>query len=245
LKTSPPAGPRFSTSSIRSTSGRTSGRARGMPLRAADPRHAGGGRRALEGHELPRAHRHARRCANHFEPDRPDVSEIPAGDLFAPGVVIDVTMQAERDPDYGLTVADVEAWEARHGRIPDRAIVLLRTGWGRFWSNPVRFRNADARGTLHFPAYEEESARLLVEERNVRPLGIDNLSIDRRISKNFAVHHVVNKASRYAIGRQPGETPATGVPPGWHPSRSPTARAERRECSPSSRRGRGPTRSEF
>ncbi len=136
---------------------------------------------------------------NHFEPDRPDVSEIPAEQLFAPGVVIDVTMRAEVDADYGLSVADVKAWEAKHGRIPDHAVVLLRTGWGRFWSNPVRFRNADARGTLHFPSYVEESARFLVEQRKAKGLGVDNLSIDRGISKDFAVHHVVNGARRYGI----------------------------------------------
>lgn len=136
---------------------------------------------------------------NHFEPDRPDVSRIPPEQFFAPGVVIDVTMQAEQNPDYGLTAADVLAWEKEHGRIPEHAVVLLKTGWGRFWANPVRFRNADARGTLHFPSYLEESARLLVEKRNVRGIGIDNLSIDRGISKDFAVHHVVNKARRYGL----------------------------------------------
>jgi kynurenine formamidase len=136
---------------------------------------------------------------NHFEPDRPAVADIKPIDLIGPGIVIDVTPQAEADPDYGLTVADIEEWEQTHGRIPDRAIVLLRTGWGRFWSQPQRFQGRDARGNLHFPSYTGEAARFLLHERNVRGLGVDTLSIDRGLSKDFEVHHLTNAATRYGL----------------------------------------------
>lgn len=136
---------------------------------------------------------------NHFEPDQIDVAAIPPEQLFAEGVVIDVSLQAERDADYGLTVADVVAWEQQHGRIPDGAIVLLRTGWGRFWSEPARYTGRDVRGQLHFPAYTPEAARLLVDERKVKGLGVDTLSIDVGVSKTFKVHHVVNRAGRYGL----------------------------------------------
>jgi hypothetical protein len=47
------------------------------------------------------------------------------------------------DPDTMLSVADLEAWESRHGRIPDEAIVIMRQGdqiwrivaiWGDFFT---------------------------------------------------------------------------------------------------------------
>ena len=136
---------------------------------------------------------------NHFEADRPSVAELKPEQFFAPGVVIDISVPSEQNADYGLTVADIEAWETRHGRIPEGAVVLLRTGWGRFWSQPARFQNRDARGTLHFPSYVEESARFLVEKRAVRGLGVDNLSIDRGISRKFHVHHIVNAAGLYGL----------------------------------------------
>jgi kynurenine formamidase len=136
---------------------------------------------------------------NHFEADRPAVDQIRPEDLFAPGVVIDIALQAEQDADYALSLADVQRWENEHGRIPDKAVVLVHTGWGRFWTNYDRYKNQDVHGTLHFPGVSREAAEFLVQERNIRGMGIDTLSIDPGTSKDFAVHHVLNKASRYAL----------------------------------------------
>jgi kynurenine formamidase len=136
---------------------------------------------------------------NHFEPDRPAVDQIPPEDLFAPGVVIDIALQAEQDADYAVSLADVARWESEHGRIPDKAVVLVHTGWGRFWTNYDRYKNQDVHGTLHFPGVSKEAAEFLVTERDIRGMGIDTLSIDPGTSKGFAVHHVLNKARRYAL----------------------------------------------
>src|SRR6195952_3130152 len=57
------------------------------------------------------------------------VDTIPASAFIAPACVIDISRQAAGNPDYELTVADIEAWESRHGRIPARNWVLLRTDW--------------------------------------------------------------------------------------------------------------------
>lgn len=131
---------------------------------------------------------------NHFEKNQPAVHELRPDDLIGPGVVIDVVVRSEQNSDYALTRADIAAWEREHGRIPDRAIVLLRTGWGRHWENAVRYQNRDAQGRLHFPGYSAEAARFLIEERRARGLGIDTLSIDPGTSRDFAVHHIVNAA---------------------------------------------------
>ena len=136
---------------------------------------------------------------NHFEEHQPDVSQLKPGDLIAEGVVIDVSLQAEVDADYGLSVADITEFEQQHGRIPEGAIVLLNTGWGRFWSEPARFTGRDIRGVLHFPSYTGEAARFLIEQRKAKGLGVDTLSIDRGVSKTFEVHHIVNAAGRYGL----------------------------------------------
>lgn len=101
--------------------------------------------------------------------------------------------------DAVLRVEDVTAWEREHGRIPAGAVVLLHTGWGRFWMNFDRYKNQDARGRLHFPGYSPAAARFLVEERKVRGLSIDTLSIDPGTSRDFAVHHIVNGAGKYGL----------------------------------------------
>jgi len=136
---------------------------------------------------------------NHFEANRPSVEKIPAGDLFAPGVVIDVSGQAEQSADYLLSRNDLDDWEREHGEVPQKAVVLVRTGWGRFWTNYDRYKNQDVRGTMHFPGVSAEAARFLVDERDVRGMGIDTLSIDPGTSRKFDVHHVLNGASRYIL----------------------------------------------
>src|SRR5260370_95694 len=72
---------------------------------------------------------------NHFEKNQPAVDQIEPARLFAPGVVIDIAPQSSGDADYRLTRADVADWEKSHGRIPEGAVVLLHTGWGRHWNN--------------------------------------------------------------------------------------------------------------
>ncbi len=136
---------------------------------------------------------------NHFEKNQPAVDQINPGNLFARGVRIDISTQADADADYRLTRADVDDWEKKHGRIPENAVVLLDTGWARHWNNYPRYKNQDPMGKLHFPGYSAEAAKFLVSDRQVKGLGIDTLSIDHGPSKDFAVHHIVNGAGRYGL----------------------------------------------
>lgn len=135
---------------------------------------------------------------NHFEEGQRPVDRIKLEELVGPLVVIDITAAARRDRDTMLTRQQVADWEQEHGRIPDGAIVLLRTGWGRYWGTP-EFAGLDKQKKLHFPAYSVEAARFLVEERQVKGIGIDNLSVDRGLSTKFEVHHAVNGAGRYHL----------------------------------------------
>lgn len=136
---------------------------------------------------------------NHFEANQPAVHELKPESLFAPGVVIDIAPQAGADADYQLSVRDITEWETTHGRIPDGAVVLLHSGWGRFWTNYPRYKNQDVMGKLHFPGYSPDAARLLVKERGAKGIGIDTLSMDHGPSKDFQVHHIVNGAGRYGL----------------------------------------------
>jgi kynurenine formamidase len=134
----------------------------------------------------------------HFAEGRWTTDAIPVERLVGPAVVIDVSAEASEDPDYRLTVADVQAWEERHGKIMPGTIVLLRTGWGRFWPDAKLYLGDDTEGdasNLHFPAYGEESARLLVEDRRVGVIGVDTASIDYGPSTDFVVHRIANAAN--------------------------------------------------
>jgi kynurenine formamidase len=127
----------------------------------------------------------------HFDSAGVSVDRVPLARLVGSAVVIDVTTRAAADPDYQLTVADVEAFEAAHGRIAPGTIVLLRTGWSAHWGNRKAYFGDDTPGDaskLHFPGYGEDAARLLIEERQVATLGVDSPSVDYGPSTDFVVH---------------------------------------------------------
>jgi kynurenine formamidase len=52
---------------------------------------------------------------------------------------------------------------------------------------------------MHFPGFSTETAEYLIVERQAKGIGIDTLSIDYGLSRDFAVHHVVNKHGRYGL----------------------------------------------
>ena len=134
----------------------------------------------------------------HFAHGRQYVDQVPLERLIAPAVVIDVSAQAARNRDYRLSRNDVLAFESRHGRIEPGTIVLLRTGWSRFWPDRKKYLGDDRPGDasrLHFPSFGESATRLLVTERRIAALGADVASIDIGASKDFIVHRIANGAN--------------------------------------------------
>lgn len=134
----------------------------------------------------------------HFPPGKTTVDQIPVKQLFGPAVVLDVRAEGAQDADYRLPAARVEEWEKRHGRIPEDAIVLLRTGWSACWPDAEKYRNQDAQGRMHFPGFSVEAAKLLIE-RKVSGLGCDSMSVDYGASEDFAVHRLVLGSGLYHL----------------------------------------------
>jgi kynurenine formamidase len=127
------------------------------------------------------------------------VDQIPPERLIAPLVVLDVTEQVRRNPDYEVSVEDIAHWEQIHGEIPGGAVVLARTGWGSRWSSNKDYRNSDKNGIMHFPGYSHQTAQFLVEGRAVLALGIDTLSVDPGSSKTLSVHEYTLAHSVYHL----------------------------------------------
>jgi kynurenine formamidase len=129
----------------------------------------------------------------------PSVDRVPTSELFGPAVVIDVRQQAAGDDDYAVTVDDVLNWEAAHGRIPPGSIVIMRSGWAARWTEGDAYYNRDADGTLHFPGFGPDAARLLAEERDIAGIGVDTGSVDPGNAKGFPTHGIVNGSGRFHL----------------------------------------------
>jgi kynurenine formamidase len=137
----------------------------------------------------------------HFAQGKLTLEQIPVEKLAGPAFVVDITGPSTSNRDYQATPADVMAFEKQHGRIPAGAIVLFRTGWGKFWPDKKRYLGSDAAGdtaNLHFPGIRPDAAALLAT-RGIAGIGIDTASTDHGPSKRFDTHQVLSEANIYGL----------------------------------------------
>ena len=132
----------------------------------------------------------------HFAQGRNTVDQIPLEQLIGSGIVVDVSKQCENNSDYQVTTKDFLAWERMHGRIASGSILLLRTGFGRFYPDPKKYlgtaeRGAGAVAKLHFPGLHPEAARWLTANRSIKAIGLDTASIDYGQSTLFESHRIL------------------------------------------------------
>lgn len=132
----------------------------------------------------------------HFAKGRRSVDQIPLEQLMGSGILIDVTQQAAGNPDYLVSVADIQNWEKRYGRIPANSILFLRTGFGKYYPDRKKYLGTDERGAsavpkLHFPGLDPRAARWLTENRSIKAIGLDTASIDYGQSSLFESHRIL------------------------------------------------------
>lgn len=88
----------------------------------------------------------------HFAEGKPTVDQIPPESLICEAIVLNITEQTLNNRDYAVTVNDLITWETKHGRIPDRSILFLLTGLGKYWGDYEKYMGAkEEDDTLHFP----------------------------------------------------------------------------------------------
>ena len=127
------------------------------------------------------------------------VDAFAAKDLVRPAVVVDVREESGRDADYCLSSSRLLAWEAEHGPVAPGSLVLLCTGWSARWNDPVSYLGQDETGTLHFPGFGLDAARLLIDERAAAGLGIDTAGIDCGIDLDYSVSKLTLAAPRIVL----------------------------------------------
>jgi len=147
----------------------------------------------------------------HFS-DGDTADQIPVENLVGHLCIADIRAKAEGNPDAQVTPDDLLAWEAEYGELPPGAIVAMLSGWDAFVADE-KFRNADDDGVMHFPGFHVEATQFLAEERDVKGLMVDTLSLDYGMSADFAVHYQWLPTNRWGMENVAnlGDLPASGA----------------------------------
>jgi kynurenine formamidase len=122
----------------------------------------------------------------HWAPEYPAIDELPPTYALRPLVVISIVDQVARQSDYALQVADVLAWEARHGTIPAGSVVMVRSDWSTRWPDPALATDP------RFPGVSLAALKLLHLERHILFHGHEPLDTDTTATlegEAWLMHH--------------------------------------------------------
>jgi kynurenine formamidase len=145
-----------------------------------------------------------------------DVASVPASRLVGPAVVVDKHAEVERNPGYLLTVEDLQAHEREHGRIPDGAWLLFRSGWESRAHDAEAFLNVGPDGPVT-PGPDGAAVRWLAQERAITGFGVETVGTDAGSAAGFdppfPAHHHLLGAGIYGLTQLAnlGELPLTGA----------------------------------
>jgi kynurenine formamidase len=128
------------------------------------------------------------------------VDKVPVQDFIASAVVIDCSQEAAANPDFLLDVAHIEAWEARHGKIPPRHWILFRTDWSKRDVEAYTNRREDG---AHTPGPSSEAVRFLIEQRDALGFGVETIGTDagqaHLLDPPYPAHTLFHGAGRYGL----------------------------------------------
>src|SRR6185369_9265483 len=82
----------------------------------------------------------------HFAKGHLSVDQLPLDQLMGAAVVVDVTSKCVNNADYLISVADLQEWERKNGKLDAGVIVLLRTGFGKYYPDRKKYLGTDERG---------------------------------------------------------------------------------------------------
>lgn len=135
--------------------------------------------------------------------DQPDntVDSIPIDNFIAHACVIDTSAESHANPDFLLTIDFVKAWEAEHGRIPERSWVLMRTDWSKR-TTPKDYLNMSEDGA-HSPGPDVAVVPWLIRERNVHGFGTESVGTDagqaQHLNPPYPCHYFMHGNNRYGL----------------------------------------------
>src|SRR6266403_1384854 len=127
---------------------------------------------------------------------------IPPERFIGPACVLDCSREATEDADFLLTVKWIKGGEKKHGHIPPRAWVLMRTDGSKRSSDSVAYQNYDETGQ-HTPGPDTDAVRFLVEERDILGFGTESIGTDAgqayHLRPPYPCHYYMHGAGRYGL----------------------------------------------
>lgn len=129
------------------------------------------------------------------------VDAVAPRDFIHPAVVIDISAEAAENADFVVTRAFLEDWEARHGAIPKRHWILLRSDWSRRVGT-LAYLNLQDDGA-HSPGPDADAMRFLVHARDCVGLGVETVGTDAGQASHFAeplpAHSILHGNGRFGL----------------------------------------------
>lgn len=136
------------------------------------------------------------------------------GPIVRRGVLLDIAANEGVEaltPEFSVTSSDIQQ-TARNQGVDIRAgdVVLLRTGWGRFWNDPERFVTGGRHGQPCGPGPETGGAMWL-SSRRIFAAGSDTVAFERLPAATMPVHvhllvesgiHIIENLNLEELSRQ-------------------------------------------
>jgi kynurenine formamidase len=142
----------------------------------------------------------------HFAEDGITLDKIPLKQMILPLVVLDATPYLAKDPNHAFSVADLRAWEKKHGRVPKGAFAALRTDMSKdFERDPEKFKRSP------FPAWAFETIKLLYEQRGVTATGHESLDTDTTDKMDSETYILKRGHYQIEVMANLDKVPATGA----------------------------------
>ena len=92
----------------------------------------------------------------HFVEGGRYLNDITLKELVLPLVVIDVSTDVAKNPDFTITVREILSFEEQYGEIDSGSFVALRTDWSKRIDDSEAFNNKDADDVAHTPGWSVE-----------------------------------------------------------------------------------------
>jgi kynurenine formamidase len=116
----------------------------------------------------------------HFDPPGRLQDSYDPHEFAYPLVVIDKSTAVAANPDYVLSKQDILDFEKIYGEIPAGSFVAFRSDWSK--RTVAEYENKDAAGNSHYPGWDIEALKFLIDVRNVAAVGHETPDTDSAVT---------------------------------------------------------------